>query len=161
MAVDAVQQEQQRGMEVRARYLVLLLLAEGPKTGYELMKSVRSLFGDEAELRMSPGTLYPLLHSLEREGLLEAVEEPRGGRRRRVYRVTRRGLEQLLEMMLRGLAVVEASLRVHIEAARRVAEAARPEVVEQLASRLERIERLTRQLRLALAGGRGGGDGSL
>ncbi len=147
------QLEEQRSMELRARYLVLLLLAEGPKTGYELMKRARDLFGEGLEVKMSPGTLYPLLHRMEREGLLESFEEPRGARRRRVYRVTRLGLERLVDMMLRGLALVEASLRLHIEAARRLAAEAGQERLEELAARLESIERLTRQLREALQRG--------
>jgi len=41
--------------------------------------------------RPSPGTIYPLLHELEREDLLESNEEVRNGRRVRVYTLTERG----------------------------------------------------------------------
>lgn len=41
--------------------------------------------------RIGPGTLYPLLHGLERTGLLKSALEKVGGRRRRVYRITRAG----------------------------------------------------------------------
>ncbi len=47
--------------------------------------------------RIGPGTLYPLLHGLERAGLLKVLTGHGGGRARRLYRITasgRRALEQ-------------------------------------------------------------------
>lgn len=47
--------------------------------------------------RIGPGTLYPLLHGLERGGLLKSAYKNVMGRRRRVYRITaagRRALEK-------------------------------------------------------------------
>jgi DNA-binding PadR family transcriptional regulator len=41
--------------------------------------------------RIGPGTLYPLLHGLEQAGLLRSALKTVGGRRRRVYRITRTG----------------------------------------------------------------------
>jgi DNA-binding PadR family transcriptional regulator len=40
---------------------------------------------------LSAGTLYPLLHGLERKGLLKSVKQRIGGTERRVYRATRAG----------------------------------------------------------------------
>jgi DNA-binding PadR family transcriptional regulator len=45
--------------------------------------------------RLSPGTLYPLLHGLEAKGRLRSSLERHGGRRRRVYRATARGRRSL------------------------------------------------------------------
>jgi PadR family transcriptional regulator PadR len=45
--------------------------------------------------RLSPGTLYPLLHGLEEKGYLESVKERSGRSVRRVYRATPRGREAL------------------------------------------------------------------
>lgn len=45
--------------------------------------------------RISPGTLYPLLHGLEERGYLESRQERSGGRTRRVYRATSQGREAL------------------------------------------------------------------
>lgn len=45
--------------------------------------------------RMSPGALYPLLHSMERMGYLRSVEERSGKWSRRVYRATPLGRETL------------------------------------------------------------------
>lgn len=45
--------------------------------------------------RIGPGTLYPLLHGLERGGLLKSVVRNVGGRKRRIYRITRAGEKAL------------------------------------------------------------------
>lgn len=45
--------------------------------------------------RIGPGTLYPLLHGLERGGLLKSVLKNVGGRKRRVYRITPVGKKSL------------------------------------------------------------------
>jgi len=43
------------------------------------------------DYRISPGTLYPLLHGLEDKGYLKSHRERAGGRVRRIYRVTPMG----------------------------------------------------------------------
>jgi PadR family transcriptional regulator, regulatory protein PadR len=45
--------------------------------------------------RIGPGTLYPLLHGLERGGLLKSVLKNVGGRERRVYKITAAGRKAL------------------------------------------------------------------
>ena len=45
--------------------------------------------------RVSPGTLYPLLHGLERKGYLRSTTERSGKRSRRVYRATPLGRKVL------------------------------------------------------------------
>jgi PadR family transcriptional regulator, regulatory protein PadR len=45
--------------------------------------------------RLSPGTLYPLLHGLEEKGYLRSSEERGGKQPRRVYRATPKGREAL------------------------------------------------------------------
>ena len=50
--------------------------------------------------RIGPGTLYPLLHGLERSGLLKSVLRNVGGHSRRVYKITppgRKALERAKE----------------------------------------------------------------
>ena len=46
---------------------------------------------------ISPGTLYPMLHRLESDGLLTSKRRVVGGRARRVYRVTAAGKRALEE----------------------------------------------------------------
>jgi PadR family transcriptional regulator, regulatory protein PadR len=45
--------------------------------------------------RLSPGTLYPLLHGLEEKGYLQSSEEGGGRQPRRVYRATPKGRKAL------------------------------------------------------------------
>ena len=45
--------------------------------------------------RIGPGTLYPLLHAMEGKGLLVSELMNVGGRRRRVYKLTRAGKKAL------------------------------------------------------------------
>lgn len=40
---------------------------------------------------LSPGTLYPILHGLERDGFLKSRDEISGNRRRRIYEITDAG----------------------------------------------------------------------
>ncbi|TDX24759.1 PadR family transcriptional regulator [Modicisalibacter xianhensis] len=53
--------------------------------------------------RLSPGTLYPMLHGMERKGYLVSREERQGSRRRKYYRATDKGRE--------GLAIAKKQLR--------------------------------------------------
>jgi DNA-binding PadR family transcriptional regulator len=45
--------------------------------------------------KLSAGTLYPLLHSLERRGYLKSKQERDGKRSRRIYRATPKGRKAL------------------------------------------------------------------
>lgn len=74
--------------------LVLHLLAQADMYGYQLIKSLEQL--SSGAFRFSEGTLYPVLHSLERDGMLRAhwvVAE--SGRRRKYYAITDRGRRDL------------------------------------------------------------------
>ena len=45
--------------------------------------------------RISPGTLYPLLHALQRKGYLKSRMQGVGRRARRLYRATKKGHKAL------------------------------------------------------------------
>ncbi len=79
-----------------ARPAVLAILSEGESYGYEIIQRVLLLSDQEVE--WAEGALYPMLHRLERDGLIEAnwkVSE--AGRRRRYYRLKPQGKIQLAE----------------------------------------------------------------
>ena len=77
-----------------SRPLVLSILAAGDQYGYEVIKQVKRLSG--GDLEWSPGMVYPLLHRLERDGLIEGSWELTGrGRPRKYYRLTARGQQQM------------------------------------------------------------------
>jgi DNA-binding PadR family transcriptional regulator len=70
--------------------LLLVLLDEAPRYGYEIGKALRERSGDV--LRLKEGSLYPALHRLAAAGLLESYWQPRpDGADRRYYRLTEAG----------------------------------------------------------------------
>ena len=72
------------------RIHVLVHAAHEPIFGLAMMEEL-----EHHGYRIGPGTLYPLLHGLERAGLLQSKLENAGGRRRRIYRITRSGRKAL------------------------------------------------------------------
>lgn len=91
--------------------LVLAILAEGDSYGYAILQRVRELSG--GALEWTDGMLYPVLHRLERAGLVEARwEKAETGRRRKYYRVTKAGREQLAEERRQWRTVDDALRRV-------------------------------------------------
>jgi len=70
--------------------LVLSVLAEGESYGYEIIQKVRELSGGHIE--WSDGMLYPVLHRLERDGLIESEwKEADSGRERKYYSLSSKG----------------------------------------------------------------------
>ena len=79
--------------------LILAVLADGPAHGYQLALELDARSG--GEFRFQYGTLYPILHKLEKDGLIDgAWDEDSPRRKRKTYKVTRKGrryLERELE----------------------------------------------------------------
>jgi PadR family transcriptional regulator PadR len=75
----------------------LALIAELARHGYEL----------------SPGTLYPLLHSLQADGYLEPEERLIGGRIRKYYSITDAGRRVLEETKPKIAELVDEVLEGH------------------------------------------------
>src|SRR5579862_467426 len=63
--------------------LVLAVLGRGPMHGYAIATELRER--SDGTLEVPEGTLYPVLHKLEKEGLIGSRWEVVNGRRRRVY----------------------------------------------------------------------------
>jgi len=88
--------------------MLLAILHKGPSYGYAIIQEVRTLSG--GELEWSEGMLYPVLHRLEDQGLVESYEERReSGRKRRYYRLRPDGRRALAEER-RQWDVVHAAL---------------------------------------------------
>ena len=74
--------------------LILSLLKDGDKYGYEMVETLAKRSDDTFALK--EGTLYPLLHALEKEKFVESYSKTApNGRERKYYRLTRSGREQL------------------------------------------------------------------
>ncbi len=83
------------------RAAVLRVLAEGPGHGYQILRRIEE--ATQGYWRPTPGTLYPLLDQLEREGVIEKVRvETQGVKsgKRIMYKLTPRGWRELAEIVL-------------------------------------------------------------
>jgi PadR family transcriptional regulator PadR len=70
--------------------IVLDVLRDGPAYGYGILK--RILEQSKNTIRWEQGTLYPVLHHLEQQGLvLSQWTTPKKGHPRKYYRLTARG----------------------------------------------------------------------
>jgi DNA-binding PadR family transcriptional regulator len=77
-----------------SRPLVLSILAAGENYGYSILQEVKRL--SKGELEWTDGMLYPVLHRLEREGLIQARwRTAETGRKRKYYRLSANGGREL------------------------------------------------------------------
>jgi PadR family transcriptional regulator len=89
--------------------LILAILSEGQSYGYAIIQRVSELSG--GELQWTDGMLYPVLHRLERNGFAKASwGQSESGRRRKYYRLTDRGVEELASQR-RQWRAVDSALR--------------------------------------------------
>ena len=76
--------------------LVLSLLASGDKYGYEMIAELDAR--SDHTFTLKEGTLYPILHGLEKEGAVKSyTKEADTGRTRKCFHITRKGLRLLEE----------------------------------------------------------------
>ena len=77
-----------------AKPLLLSILAEGESYGYEIIQKVCELSG--GQIQWSDGMLYPVLHRLERDGLIDSEwKEADSGRERKYYFINSDGRKVL------------------------------------------------------------------
>jgi PadR family transcriptional regulator PadR len=78
--------------------IILRLLQENGKMyGYEIAQKVKAL--SEEKILIKEGSLYPSLHSMTKEGLLETESEQVGNRTRKYYRLTQKGQAKVPAMI--------------------------------------------------------------
>ena len=74
--------------------ILLQLLKENNRMyGYEITQRVKEL--TKGELQITEGALYPLLHRLEADGILDAELENIGSRVRKYYSLTKSGKKEV------------------------------------------------------------------
>lgn len=102
------------------RPCVLLLLAEGPSHGYDLLEQLAHLGLQRAD----PGGLYRTLRAMEQAGLVHSWwEHSTSGPARRTYRVSEEGLEWL-HLWAGSLRDVHSSLGDYLRRYEQVSDAA-------------------------------------
>ena len=92
--------------------LVLKELKNGPLSGYDVIGLIHKRFG----ILVSSGTVYSLLYSMERDGLVEGVQN----QRKRVYTLTEKGEREMkvitkaneeIQDFLRSISLLNANSR--------------------------------------------------
>ncbi len=74
--------------------MILQLLSEQDMYGYMIIQQIE--VRSDSVFRMSEGSLYPILHAMEKDGLLEAYRQvSESGKERKYYRITPKGRLQL------------------------------------------------------------------
>ena len=93
--LDMHQQEQLRG---NTETLLLALLELEPMYGYQIVKEVNQRSSGYFDFK--EGTLYPALHRMERDKLVESRwQDTPGGMRRRYYLITAKGNQALADRL--------------------------------------------------------------
>lgn len=78
--------------------IILKLLGEQEKMyGYEITQKVKEL--TKGELQITEGALYPALHKLEAEGLLDVEVVNVGNRFRKYYKLTEQGSKETIDRL--------------------------------------------------------------
>ncbi|NVK52044.1 MAG: PadR family transcriptional regulator [Flavobacteriaceae bacterium] len=78
--------------------IILKLLAQNDKMyGYEITQKVKEL--TKGELKITEGALYPALHKLEAEGLLDVEVVKVGNRLRKYYKLTENGTKETVNKL--------------------------------------------------------------
>ena len=75
-------------------FLVLSVLEKGNMYGYQIIKEIE--IQSEFVFSFKEGTLYPILHSFEKDGLVKSYwETSDSGRKRKYYEITKKGIKVL------------------------------------------------------------------
>lgn len=91
--------------------LVLSTFAQGERYGYQVVKEIERR--SDGFFQFAEGTLYPILHRLERQGLLLARwESMPNGMERRYYCLTSAGREALRDRISEWTGFARAVSRV-------------------------------------------------
>ena len=87
--------------------LILRTLATGPNHGFAIARRIQQI--SKSVLRVEQGSLYPALHRMELDGLIESYwGTTENNRKAKYYRLTRRGTKELASEMNRWNAIAGA-----------------------------------------------------
>jgi len=132
-------------MRYRMRFLILTILAIGPSHGYDIAKRIQEVTADT--IKPSPGSIYPVLHELAREGLVEEETTIVRGRARKIYRLTRKGMEYIAKELDLFTEIINRILAIITEARRSLQERLQGEIGGCVPPRiLEGLEKLRESL---------------
>lgn len=75
--------------------IILSILSENESYGYEIIQKVKAI--SNGKIEYGDGTLYPVLHKLEKKELIESYWKiPESGRKRKYYTISNKGKKELV-----------------------------------------------------------------
>jgi len=84
---------------------VLILLSKKPSHGYELMKEIKDR--TQGFWRPTPGGVYPVLRSLEKDRYIKGEWSSKTGRRIKTYRITKLGQVILRKALIKQREIID------------------------------------------------------
>ena len=115
--VRGVDEDTRRGELLQGTLLLLVLrtLATGPNHGFAIARRIHQV--SKSVLKVEQGSLYPALHRMELDGLIESYwDTTRNNRRAKYYKLTRRGHRALAKETERWESIAAAIFTVLEEA---------------------------------------------
>jgi PadR family transcriptional regulator len=95
--------------------LILRTLATGPNHGFAIARRIQQI--SKSVLKIEQGSLYPALHRMELDGVIESFwGTTENNRRAKYYRLTRRGVRELTSETERWQSIAGAIAAVLQEA---------------------------------------------
>ena len=89
--IDITSESVQASVKDELEHIVLALVLKQPMCGTDIIKTIHGKFG----LLLSPGTVYPLLHGLEKRGFLRHEH----GAKAKTYKPVK-GMEEKIRSMI-------------------------------------------------------------
>lgn len=77
------------------RLTLLMLIGDQPRHGYELIKAIGEMTGDNYE--PSPGAVYPTLQMLADEGVIKEAKPKKGDEAKKAFEITAAGKAELAD----------------------------------------------------------------
>ncbi len=108
-------------LKYRIKFFIMTLLAIKPSHGYEILRRIEEVTG--GIIKVSPGSLYPLLKEMLSEGLVEEETIIEGGRIRKVYRLTDKGYKEAAKSLEAAEYIMGSLLRLVTQAREKLKEA--------------------------------------
>jgi len=102
LATKTAEKLRRRAIKSFMDILILAELRKGSLSGYDIIGLIHKRFG----ILTSSGTVYSLLYSLERDGLIKGVQN----QRKRVYTLTQKG-EQKTKIITKANEEIQSFLR--------------------------------------------------
>jgi PadR family transcriptional regulator PadR len=87
-----------KSMKGFGKTMILWLISKHRSHGYELMSKINEISPSADETVRGPSKIYPVLHDLEEEGLIEGSWEMHGKRKVKYYEITDEGIQTLVRI---------------------------------------------------------------